>query len=223
MLNCVKNSVIFQNMLYVCFGIYWVTTILFVAPDNFVSISLLKYKLHFETYFYQQWGFFAPPPKYNDRLYYYFINDANKESVLRYEVIQDLQALKSKRAPFNGTEDVLDYILSSSLHAINDGLVAVKESLEFEYNNRSTEDLKDSITIEEGKKFIQNIKSFKTLHEYGQMVASKNAIPKEFDKVVIEVSHIQMPSFSSRFDIVKDSTKVELVIFRSDTILLFQQ
>ncbi|WP_420385840.1 hypothetical protein [Roseivirga sp.] len=215
------NTTFFRSTIILCFGLYWTTTIVFVSPDNYINVSLLKFKHKFETYFYQQWGFFAPPPKYNDRLYYYFISDLNNEYVLRYEVIEDLQVIKSKKAPFNSTEDILDYILSSSLHAVNDGLVAVKESLEYELNNGLIEALNDSVIIEEGRNFIQQIKSFETLFNYGQIVAKKNSVPKDFNKVVIEISHVEMPKFYSRSELQRDSIKSEKVIFRSDTISLF--
>ena len=58
--------------IFIVFILYWFFTLIFVSPKNFIKINLYEEEQIFNTFLFQKWGFFAPPPKYNDRLYYKF-------------------------------------------------------------------------------------------------------------------------------------------------------
>ncbi len=57
----------FSTLILFIFSIYWSLTLIFTSPSNFINISLLEYSYVFETFFFQKWAFFAPPPNSNDR------------------------------------------------------------------------------------------------------------------------------------------------------------
>lgn len=54
------------------FTFYWFITLTFVSPKNYITIKLYEEEQFFNTFFFQKWSFFAPPPKHNDRLYFEF-------------------------------------------------------------------------------------------------------------------------------------------------------
>ncbi|CAL2108435.1 conserved hypothetical protein [Tenacibaculum sp. 190524A02b] len=217
-----KKTIVFKLIVAV-FGFYWLATLLFVSPDNYIKIAFFDQQGTFDTFFFQKWGFFAPPPKYNDRLYFTF--ESKKDSTVSYtfEVIEKLQERKSSKAPFNSSEDILDYVLSSTLHNINDGLFAVNQTLNFEDEVVDSIQQKNSIDdrIRKGKDYTQNSANFVTLKRYAKMVALRNNIKNIKDyNLTIEITQLDMPKFADRDLLGKEKRVREKLIFKSDKITL---
>ncbi len=206
----------------VLFALYWGFTLLFVTPQNYISISFLEGEKVFNTFLYQKWGFFAPPPKYNDRLYYTFQNKHDTIKKYTFEVMAPLQHMKADNAPFNSGEDILDYVLSSTIHSINDGLIAVNEAIDYQIdtNKMKQNEGNDHQKIERGKLFIQETSYFKTLKNYSRFIASKNNLNIDDYFVTIEVAQIKMPKFADREELGKEDLRKESLLFKSDKFTL---
>lgn len=212
------KRIIFNSILLV-FVFYWLTTFLYVSPSNYVKISLLEEMQTFNTFFFQKWGFFAPPPKFNDRLYYTF--ESKKDSTISYtfEVMEPLQKRKSSKAPFNSSENILDYILSSSVHSLSDGLLTVNKSIDYQTEISDTINNKVQLKRKKGKEYVQTTSSYKTLVGYAKYVAKKNnIIDLQNFSLVIEVVQLNIPKFADRNNLEASSLKEEGLIFKSDKI-----
>ncbi|MBT8243894.1 hypothetical protein [Winogradskyella sp.] len=205
------------------FVLYWLCTIVFVSPKNYITISLYEQEQFFNTFFFQKWGFFAPPPKHNDRLYFKFESKKDSTKFFLYEVIEPLQKRKSKKAPFNSSEDILDYILSSTILSITDGLIAVNESIDYKKitNDSLNNNIDLSKKIEEGKKYIQTLPSFQTLKNYGVFIARKHNVNNISEyNMTIEIIQVEMPKFADRDKLYDKKNHKSKIVFESDKISL---
>jgi hypothetical protein len=210
---------IILNSILLVFIFYWLCTFLYVSPNNYIKISLLEEMQTFNTFFFQKWGFFAPPPKFNDRLYYTF--ESKKDSTISYtfEVMEPLQKRKSSKAPFNSSENILDYVLSSTVHSISDGLLTVNKAIDYQVEVSDTIKSSTELKRQKGKEYVQTTSSYKTLIRYAKYVAKKNNINnlKNFS-LVIEVVQLNIPKFADRNNIELTNVKEEGLIFKSDKI-----
>ena len=198
------------------FSIYWGFTLIFVAPDNYISISLLDYSELFNTFLYQKWGFFAPPPKSNDRLYYNFTSKKDSLSSYTFEVMQPITSIKTKKAPFNSKEDILDYVLSNTINTINDGLVHINQTTDFEEEVEKNK-VSFSDKIERGKKYVQTTASYKTIQKYAYFVAKKNNLDAADFFIDIQITKLDLPKFADRYKLYSDNREqIEKIIFQSD-------
>lgn len=196
---------------YLFFLFYWITTIFFTIPENYLQIKTLKYEKVFSSFLYQRWSFFAPPPQTNDRLYYEFVNKLN--DTISIEVLKPLNDRRQKEYIFNSNSSVADYILSSSVNTITDNL---REGFKI-YKTKQCNNLLDN---ECHKKFIKNnasqiekLDDIKTLHNYGFLIADKKIDIAKYDKVKIILTSINIPKFSERN--LKDMVLVENKIFET--------
>jgi hypothetical protein len=144
---------------------YWVVTILFVSPDNYVKISLIKGEEFFDDLFYQNWAFFAPPPTSDNRLYYRFEMLTDSCKVYTFEVLEPIIKMKRHAAPFNSSAEILEYVLSGVVQNITDGLYSVNQSVEFGNQFIADSLLYDKIPIYNelnlGKEYVQKSKNFR--------------------------------------------------------------
>jgi hypothetical protein len=174
---------------------YGLVTILFVSPDNYININLQNYSLGFSTFFYQRWGFFAPPPKSNDRLYYIFTEKLNPIKRRIFEVIKPIVTEKSANAPFNSREDVIDYILSNSIIGIEEENNSVSEFLDYKVKKKEI----DTITkLKILKKNLENSNSYKTIMKYSKYVALSNNLVFEDYNISFKITKIDIQKFSER-------------------------
>jgi hypothetical protein len=206
------------------FSFYWVCTLIAVSPKNFIKINLYEQEQVFNALFYQKWGFFAPPPNYNDRLYFQFESKKDTTKLFLFEVMEDLQKRKSKKAPFNSSEDILDYILSSSLNNVTNGLITINNSIDYEKEISDTI-LSDIYVNEkmmiEGKKYVQALPSFKTLKNYALFIAKKNNIDNINDYyLTVQIIQLEMPKFADRLEIQNFEKYESKLVFKSDKIEL---
>ncbi|MEM0542917.1 hypothetical protein WFZ85_09820 [Flavobacterium sp. j3] len=203
---------IFSTLVSGLFLFYGITTLIFATPDNFINISLIEYSEKFNTFFYQRWGFFAPPPQSNDRLYYVFEKKENKGEIIVYEVIEPLLKQKSSNAPFNGNEDLIDYLISNSIYLITDGIRAVRESYEYEAKLKNKKINEFELT-KKVNKVIESTKPFKTLLNYSKKVALNNKIEYDDYNVYLKITQTKVPKFIDRYK--KNFKENEQLIFDS--------
>jgi hypothetical protein len=197
--------------LFFLFSMYWGCTILFNIPNNFINISLTKQSEKFNTFFFQKWSFFAPPPKFNDRLYYTFYSNTD---TLTFEVLEPLNLKKQKNAPFNWNEDLLDYVLSNSVSAISDEVVEINQIIKNDTSkfSKMTDSTKSNYLIKQ----IQKIYCFRTLRNYSHFVAKKNKLNVSNYKVQLQISRKYIPNFSERHNI--QIVNKEEIFFKSEIL-----
>lgn len=181
------------------FLFYFITTLIFSTPDNYINISLIEHTENFNSLFYQKWAFFAPPPQSNDRLYYIFEKKTNKSEIIIFEVVEPLLKEKINKAPFNSNEDLTDYLISNSLYLITDCIRMTRESFEYEAKSKN----KKIDEVELTKKvieFIEKTKSYNTLLNYSKKVALNNNLKHEDYFVYIKISQKKIPKFIDRYN-----------------------
>ena len=170
---------IFKNMVYITtlsvVTLYWASTLLYCSPNNFVRIELNSYMKLFDTYLYQKWTFFTPPPKSNQRLYFLYIDKKNPKQIAQCEVIKPLQDQKRENPIFNNTTEVLDDIIAGSSGSLSNTLVEMSSFVKQQYP--------DSSSLFHRKRAMElicneksNISSYRTLVAYAKIVAIKNHI-----------------------------------------------
>ncbi|CAM1364855.1 hypothetical protein [Tenacibaculum xiamenense] len=201
---------IYYYFLLLVFSSYWLITFFFNAPDNYIKIQFFQEGDVFSKFFYQKWGFFAPPPQFNEKLYCLVLNKKDSTKVKSFELMQSIIEEKVARAPFNNKADILDYILSNSCISINNQIVELKERVEYlEKKKRLEVHEKDSI-INRG---LEVTSYYKVLKNYVQEVARKNKVNKEDYLVSFMITNIPIPKFVDRN---KDSVHVEeSLVYRS--------
>ncbi len=182
-------------------------------PDNYINISYLKQSQTYSKYFYQRWSFFAPPPKFNDRLYYIF-HSKRDSSMLIYEVLEITNLKKQANAPFNWNEDLLDYVLANSVNGISDEIVDMNSYFTNETNEGKN--IKDSVKSDLIAKQIQQSYGFNTIKNYAKFVAKKNNIDINDYNLQLRITRKYIPKFSERNN-PTDSTKEEM-FFQSNII-----
>jgi hypothetical protein len=149
---------------------YWIITIVFTFPENYISISLSKESRLFHTFFFQRWGFFAPPPNYNERLYYTFIDANSKTNSITYEVLEPLNLQNNKNNIFNYESDILDYVLSNSLSNITETINEVNKVYEFENSKKTNSDSLHAHILSD---IVIKSPQFTTIQNYAKLVVSK--------------------------------------------------
>jgi hypothetical protein len=212
--------------------VYWSATILYVTPNNPVRIAFTPEMDMFQTFFFQRWGFFAPPPKANGRLYYHFMPVAGAKDAreLTIEVLQPIYQAKQKNAPFNEQETILDYIVSG----------AVDQTLDYfryQHNLKSTLNAlpatADTNLVKAISSYLEStnspnltvhsispdeqLLSSRTLQNYSFFVAKKNHLALADYDVEIIATHIPLPSFNERKSIMNGAgsrNSDELYLFR---------
>ncbi|CAA7197270.1 hypothetical protein [Chryseobacterium potabilaquae] len=207
-----KNTVIYITCFI--FITYWSITLFFTFPENPINVKNLKVRQCFDNFFYQQWSFFAPPATFNDRLYFsYIYHDpiTNNKKVRTFEALATITKEKREKAPFNKTQDVLDYIISGSVHDTQNN---VKEI----YDMINAQDKRTGATTpsdEKSKKVIEVIEkteSFSNLLNYAKIIAKNNRIPENNTECKITITNLAIPKFVNKNSLDK---KEEQTIFSS--------
>lgn len=179
---------------FVC---YWASTLLYVMPNNYVRIQHDDYLGKFETLFFQRWGFFAPPPKTNTRLYYTFVNAGDTTQSYTFEAIQPITEQKRLKSPFNTKEEVLDYILGGSAHNIRDMLVEQGKVSRLVYPD-STDTFHLENTWDLVNQLGSNLPSYQTLVNYAAIIARKQGLDPATYTAQIAIAEEDIKPFSKR-------------------------
>ncbi len=168
-----------------------------------MTVKFSKQNDLFQSFFFQRWGFFAPPPTYNDRLYYVFYKkqETGNGKIIPREVCKNLFAEKSKKAPFNNEEDILDYIISNSLITITEEISRFKNIKG--YANLYQEDnisrhISDSALNKFFTDYITKTGAYKSLLNYSGLMAKSDPSLAAADSVEIWILRKDIPQFAFR-------------------------
>lgn len=198
----------------IIFVAYWLSTILYVSPNNYIRIQFDDYLLQFESYFYQNWAFFAPPPQTNQRLYYLFYNKKDSIPAHAYEALQPIYQEKQKKSPFNAEEEALDYILSSAIIITTNYLREQIKYLKF-----ANPDSSDKFYLSKAHKIarekLPEFPSFKTLMNYAKLITQKQNIDLKNHGISLQIHLVDIPPFADRNKVPKDTARVEKILFQS--------
>lgn len=189
---------------------YWAVTFFFILPENDLNIQANKYNQYFDLVFYQRWAFFAPPPQFNERLYFVFYNK-NHQLLSDYEVLDEVAREKQKAAPFNKKEELIDYILYNTTQGIIDNMRDLRQVLIFQKKIQKI-DFADSVKSKVIHKSLEVTPEFKTLLNYAKLLSiNKHLDPKQVE-VKIEISRVAIPQFAER----NSRTRQEQFLFISN-------
>ena len=196
------------------FAIYWGITLFFVVLPEDSAPILLNYHsaIRFNDYFYQNWGFFAPPPNYNQRLYYSFENINNPSVVKTVEIFEKLSADSKNKYPFNDNELLLDYVIHNTAEAISTKLRNDYQNYQYDLcDNEDKEDCYQNFMKSLDNNFFDN-QAGNTLVNYGKLIAEKLKLG---DKYKLKITYATMPinKFSKRYD--KDNNRELSIVFQT--------
>ncbi len=200
------------------FTFYWVVTIFFNLPENYLTIKFSKQNTTFQTFLFQRWGFFAPPPTFDDRLYYVFHKktDTAFRKIQPIEICKNLFKEKSRKAPFNNEEDIFDYIISNSLITIGDEAVRFRNLKAYSKQNQNSLVSvlnSDSLFNLFFWNYIKSSEPFNSLLNYSAVIAKANPLLGVVDSVEILILRKNIPQFSYRDSVFKSNNDV--VVFKS--------
>lgn len=166
------------------FVAWWSVNIFFNLPDNPVKIKYAREGQQFQSVMFQRWSFFAPPPKYNERLYYIFRRKSDTTVVKTLEVLEALMQSKHDAAPFNMKEEKLDYILSGSIGEVHDMLVRYTNNMKVKKHKEADVQLaNDGIAwVWENRKSIGAIT---TLLKYGKLIAATQHLEDGYEMQIL--------------------------------------
>ena len=200
------------TLVYLVFCIYWVMTIFFTFPENYLQIKATKYEQIFSLFLSQRWSFFAPPPQTNDRLYFEYIT-TKKDTVL-LEVLEPLAKKRKKEFLFNSDRSTIDYVLANNIYALSDYLRENFNTYKFENcnNNTSEEVCNENFLLYYYPKF-HNFTELKSLLNYGILIKSESKVKSEIEKLKIISTTIEIPKFNERFN--KSYEKKESMVFET--------
>ncbi|CAA7392449.1 hypothetical protein [Chryseobacterium fistulae] len=207
-----KNIVIYIT--FFIFITYWSITLFFTFPENPINVKNLKVRQCFDNFFYQQWSFFAPPATFNERLYFsyiYYDPITHNKKVRTFEALATITKEKRENAPFNKTQDVLDYIISGSVHDMQNNLKEIFDMI----NAQDKRTGKTTPSDEKSKKVIEVIEkteSFSNLFNYAKIIAKNNNIPENNAECKITLTNLAIPKFVNKNSLDK---KEEQTIFSS--------
>jgi hypothetical protein len=204
-----KNKPILYAIILGFFILYWGITIFFNLPDNYLKIKSAKGNAYFQFFLFQRWGFFAPPPTFNDRLYFIYKSKGNSKSKI-IEVLEDLYKQKSSRAPFNSKENIMDYLLSNSINSLCDDIVELENYKRYAVLTKQLK--KDTTIISLIQERMEGSPQFNTLVNYGLTIAKHDKELSVKDSISFIITRIYIPVFVDRF---MDSIRKEEFVFQS--------
>lgn len=203
------------------FIFYWGMTVFFNLPNNYMKASLPQYNELFQFLLFQRWEFFAPPPQHNDYIYYKFY-DSKSSAQITFEVLQPLNELKSKKAPFTSEVDYIEYILANSTIGIKDARIEKRKLDKYKAERNGEKFVDDSLKVRHRlaslEEDITNMLQYEILENYGHHVHKTNNLPASFNQFSFILTERDIPKFYFRNDTTFKT--VEAIIYSSDTLLL---
>ncbi|HVI46832.1 MAG TPA: hypothetical protein VM802_18275 [Chitinophaga sp.] len=194
-----------------CFLLYWMSTILFTMPENYFEIEFGEQRAFFDRLFYQRWSFFAPPPQFNDRLYY-VIRDKKSRQQHTFEVIRQITTQKQLKAPFNQEENLLDYAVNNSVLGLKDIQRENVRLVKYIFPD-SSDSFISRKTLTLTWQNNNTSEAIRTLKRYGVMVALKNNLNPADQEFKMVLSQKNLPKFKDRNN--KNAKTEEVLVFES--------
>ena len=160
-----------SSILIFIFIFYWIFTIVFTLPNTSVVIGeyYQEYTV-FRKYFNQNWAFFAPPPQFNVKIEYVYIDTTNKSNDIY--IIDALSVLEKKSKEF--------YLLDGSFTNLSWQLTGYATNIVEMYQNEYEfykQINKEKATIEEYhdqfNKMLIKAREYKILQKHATILAKK--------------------------------------------------
>lgn len=213
-----KIKTIVALTLFVC---YWSTTLFFVVlPEDGAAIALNYHSYKkFDQLLFQRWGFFAPPPNFDERLYFTFQNTNDPLDKKTIEVFEKLHDNSRNKYPLNDDEITLDYIIHNTAEAISTYLRGKYETYKYDScQNSDTDACYVEFINSEGNEFVNN-SAGNTLVNYGKSIFKNLNIEGHYN-LKITYCTVLLPKFSNRNESVQK--RHENIIFDTNNYDLKQ-
>ena len=198
-----------------CFIFWWGVILFFNLPESSLPIAE-NYSLYktWNVIFFKRWEFFAPPPNYDDRLYYVYTDLKKPENITNYEVFKTLHKKRKKGYFFNNRLSNLDQTLHSISTSTTDLIKKNYEIYKFQQNCDTALNNSDCF-----QKYVEKVST--DFHETQNLTilikhAKEIAILKSITdaKVQIILSAKELPKFKDRHKI--DAKRKEYMLFISN-------
>lgn len=194
---------------------WWGANMFFnLLPDSSLPI-IQNYDLYkkWDGLFYQRWAFFAPPPDYDDRLYYVYTNIKDSTDVTVYEVFENIHKKRKIQYPFDDDLSNLDYILHNVSSPIGDLIREGYDMYKFKGNCE---------LVEKGNCFQKYIDSVRddyntsphvvTLVKHAKIIAELRELTNSRLQIILAAKEI--PRFKDRHNI--NMLREEYPFFKSN-------
>lgn len=168
--------------------------------------------------FSQNWDFFTPPPTYDHRLYYTFFPDTHTVYGKTFEILEPLNKAKRDNSPFNSDEDVVDYLLSTSVISL-DHVLAQEKNVLMQLYPDSTDVFHKKTAYKNIQASLRAYAGYQTLLNYSRIVCSTQKVSfKDSCRVKIASTVVPLPKFNDRFSIVR---KQELLVIETPIVKIY--
>ncbi|MEO6916949.1 MAG: hypothetical protein ABI151_16115 [Chitinophagaceae bacterium] len=177
---------------------------LLIALGNFpetslpIASNLAHYKI-FDEVFYQRWGFFAPPPNEDDRLYYVFTNNSDSSKNITFEIFEKLLHEKREKYLLNDDLSNLDYILYNTTSPIEDQL---RDGFEIYKQKNKCSDHPGACSYDEYVKMARSdfdhTPQLTALIKHADIVRKKQGLDNNYSVQVV-LAKISIHRFAQRF------------------------
>jgi len=205
----------FQIIILGIFTVWWCSNFFFNLPDSSLPI-VQNFNLYkkWDGLFYQRWGFFAPPPDYDDRLYYVYADLKDSTKVTAYEVFENIHIKRKKLYPFDDELSTLDYILHNLASPIGD---LIREGYDIHKIHHNCDSLEENSGcfqkyIGNARDDFNNSPNLTSLMKHAKIIAGLKNIKNT--KVQIILGAIELPKFKDRYK--KDLARKEYPFFKSN-------
>ena len=181
------------------FSFYWLATILYCSPNNFIRIELNRYMNLFGSAFYQRWTFFTPPPKADEKLYFLFISKDPSQKNFACEVFNIIRAKKRANPIFDTESEALDGVITSSAYALNNSMgdrITVLRKTFPDSSELFFQKEMNSLFINPELRSTY----FKTLQNYAFEIAKRYNLNIKGYSFKIRMITVELPPFKDRFN-----------------------
>jgi hypothetical protein len=204
-----------QKTILLFFVLWWSLNFYFNLPDTSLPIVT-----NYETYkkwdgiFYQRWGFFAPPPDYDDRLYYVYTNQSDTTKVNIYEIFENIHLERNKRYLYDDDLSNLDYILHNLSSPIGDLIRESYEIYNLKGNCENLGEYSDCFQkyIDEARGSFDTSPNLTSLIKHSEIIAKKNNFNNHSVQIIFGAK--ELPKFKDRNN--KNIIRKEYPFFKSN-------
>ena len=197
------------------FACWWGLNFYFSFPKSSLPILYAHNSYQkWDNIFFQRWGFFVPPPDFDNRLYYVYSSKKDSSNILIYEVFERLNKRKNQNYLFNDNLINLDYILHNLSSPIGDLL---RENFQIYKHKKFCDSIRDETEcylsfINKSRNEIHKLSQMKTLLKHSKIIANKQNLTNHRVQIILGAK--ELPKFYQRY---KDSViREENVFFSSD-------
>lgn len=113
--------------------VYFSCTFFYCLPKNFISISYAHLFNKFDVLFFQNWGFFTPPPRSNVKLYFDYKKHNETQPFLGLEVTKTLLEGQKSSIINNDKYEILAFQIYGCGTTITNKCIQINSFLKFKY------------------------------------------------------------------------------------------